>query len=116
MAKTYQVTGACITNIPVSSATGTQLATFYSRNLLPAGVPDERIKHLLSVGLIEEVSDDAPELAPSMPVQGEAPPASVNLRSSKGDLIEYGVANGGDRAELDNLTREQLLDRFVRQQ
>ena len=119
MAKTFQVTGACVTNVPVTGAQGTQLATFYAGHLLPADVPADRIKHLLSVGLIAEIGDSTPKTAEvSAPVssQGGGASTAVNARSSKADLVEHGVAQGGDRAKLDALTREQLLDRYVRQQ
>lgn len=108
----YQVVGACVANVPVDTPQGSQLAMFHQHALLPPGVPADRIAHLLSVGLIKEVGGSGtPEPKPAAP---EQPSGSVNARSSKGDLVEYGVANGGDRAELDAMTREQLLDRYVR--
>ncbi|MFI7468140.1 hypothetical protein [Nonomuraea sp. NPDC049646] len=123
MAKTYRVVGACVTNLPVSTAQGTQLATFYTGSILPEAVPADRVKHLLSVGLIEEVPGEAKPTGatPTEPTatgssQQTQPPDTVNGRSSKGDLVEYGVARGANRDELDNMTREQLLERYVRTQ
>lgn len=123
MAKSYQVVGACVTNVPVAGAQGTQLATFYAGQPLPEGVPADRIAHLLSVDLIKEVGGDAkPAGATPAPAPVSAPggdqvgqvPESVNGRSSKADLVAYGAAKGGDRAALDQLTRDELLDRYVR--
>ncbi|NUW45548.1 hypothetical protein [Nonomuraea rhodomycinica] len=122
----YQVVAPCVTHIPVASASGQMLATFYEGAILPAGVPADRVKHLLDSKLIKAL--DEPKAAVPAPVKtssSETEPApaeggehlaKVNSRSSKGDLVEYGVAQGGDRAELDALTRDELLDRYVRQQ
>jgi len=134
MAKSYQVVGACVTNVPVAGPHGTQLATFYAGQPLPEGVPADRVKHLLSVGLIKETggeakptgatpasSQQASKPASQTPANtgqqtGQPPqaPESVNGRSSKADLVAYGVAHGGNEAELDALTREQLIERYVR--
>lgn len=122
MAKSYRVVGACVTNVPVSTGQGTQLATFYTGHVLPADVPADRVAHLLSVGLIEEVGGDAKPTGATSDGEGEQAeqaeqaPDSVNARSSKADLVNYGVAKGGNRDELDAMTRDQLLGRFVRQQ
>lgn len=59
MSKRYQVTGACITHVPVTTSQGTTLITLYKDAMLPADVPADRIKHLLESNLIAEV-DDAP--------------------------------------------------------
>ncbi|GAA3251653.1 hypothetical protein [Nonomuraea helvata] len=113
MAKTYQVIGACVTNVPVSTSQGTQLSTFYTGQVLPADVPEARIQHLLSVGLIKELESTEPAEAAAAP-SGEPEPA-VTARSSKPDLVAYGVARGEDRAELEKLTRDQLIAKYVRQ-
>ncbi|MDX3100450.1 hypothetical protein [Nonomuraea angiospora] len=114
MAKTYQVIGACVTNIPVSTSQGTQLSTFYTGQILPADVPEARIQHLLSVGLIKEHESTEAAEAAAAPSGGETEPA-VTARSSKPDLVAYGVARGEDRAELEKLTRDQLIAKYVRQ-
>ncbi|MCK2219701.1 hypothetical protein MF672_038785 [Actinomadura sp. ATCC 31491] len=113
--KRYIVTGACITHVPVSTAQGRMLVTLYRDAMLPADVPEDRIQHLLDSNLIEEVKGgDAPAEEPKKLETVSGAPASVNARSSKGDLVEYGVAQGDDRGELDAMTRDQLLDRYVR--
>ncbi|MEV0830949.1 MULTISPECIES: hypothetical protein [Streptosporangiaceae] len=45
---------------------------------------------------------------------GQARASGVNSRSTRAALVEYGVAQGTSVEELAGLTREQLLDRFVR--
>lgn len=107
MAQQYQVIAPCIVHIPVATAMGPMLETFYRDAILPSAVPAERIAHLLDSGLIRKVHGGEPE--------GEDG-RTVNSRASKAELVEYGVAVGGDRAELEALNREQLLDRYVRQQ
>jgi hypothetical protein len=48
------------------------------------------------------------------PGAGEGTGKAVNARSTKADLVDHGVAQGADRAELEAQTRDQLLDRYVR--
>ncbi|WP_101791025.1 hypothetical protein [Nonomuraea indica] len=108
MAKQYKVTAPCVVNVPVSSADGAQLNTFYRDAVLPEGVPADRIKHLLDSNLIAPV--DGRVEAESV----DQEQLSVNSRSSKAELVEYGVAQGGNRAELEAATRDELLDRYVR--
>lgn len=111
----YQVTAPCVVHVPAMTPSGPALETYYQDAILPEGVPENKIRHLLDSGMIAVVGGT--EL-PSEPdnKQVERPAATVNARSSKGDLVEHGVTQGGDRAELEALTREQLLDRYVRQQ
>jgi hypothetical protein len=113
VAKRYKVTAPCVVNVPVSSEQGAQLTTFYRDALLPEGVPAARVKHLLDSNLIQPV--DAGGKVEEERGGGEQQ-LTVNSRSSKAELVEYGVAQGDDRAELDALTRDQLLDRYVRTQ
>lgn len=116
MSKQYKVIGACITNVPIDTAQGSQLAMFHQDAILPPGVPADRIKHLLSVGLIEEVggSKDSAE-QPAAPDPGQAGEAkTVNARSSKAELVDYGVAQGGNRAELDAFTLKELQGRYLK--
>lgn len=105
----YRVTAPCVTHIPVAAQGGSMLSTFYQDAVLPPGIPDGRIKHLLDSGLIEAIEEQKA-------AEPEPTPTGVNSRSSKGDLVEHGVAAGDDRAELEALNREQLLGRYVRQQ
>lgn len=111
----YQVTAPCVVHVPAMTPSGPALGTYYQDAILPEGVPENKIRHLLDAGMIAAVGGADP--APTRPdsEQAERPATTVNARSSKGDLIEHGVAQGGDRAELEDLTREQLLDRYVRQ-
>jgi hypothetical protein len=56
----YQVVAACVTNLPSPSASTvrpgqTTLVTVYQGQLLPDGVPEDKIRHLLESGMIAEV-------------------------------------------------------------
>ncbi|MFI7449545.1 hypothetical protein ACIBQX_18760 [Nonomuraea sp. NPDC049714] len=105
MTKQYKVTAPCVVNVPVSSEQGAQLTTFYRGALLPEGVPAARVKHLLDSNLIEQVKD------------GDAPveqPLTVNSRSSKEQLVAYGVAQGDDRAALEAMTVKELKELYVK--
>lgn len=104
MVKKYEVTGACVTHIPTVTTDGVETRiTAYQGAILPDTVPAERIKHLLDVNLIKEVGG-----------QDQATEPQVNARSSKADLIEYAVQQGAARDEAEAMTRDQLLDRYVR--
>jgi hypothetical protein len=117
VAKQYKVTAPCVVNVPVSSEQGAQLTTFYRDALLPEGVPAARVKHLLDSHLIAEVKTDAPAKAEGRKRESNppAPPSAVNARSSKAELVAYGVAqDDGTVEELDALTRDELLAKYVR--
>jgi hypothetical protein len=113
MAKQYTVTGACVAHIPVDGPDGRMLAMFYAGAVLPEGVPEGRIQHLLDAGLIAETGQVSEEEA-SARLTGEPVPTTVNGRSSKSDLIEHAVGKGLPREEAEGMSREQILDRYVR--
>ncbi|WP_188188048.1 hypothetical protein [Nonomuraea sp. SYSU D8015] len=123
MAK-YQVTAPCVVHIPINTVAGPALGTFYKDAFLPDDVPQEKIDHLLANKMIVEVeeggdnepSSQTPEDVEQASTVQMAEPAAVNSRSSKSDLVAYGVSRGASQAELDDMTREQLLDRYVRGQ
>ncbi len=83
----YQVIAPCITHIPVPGVGGTSLDTLYQGAILPDGVPQDRIKHLLDTGLIVEVGADAqpvgvgtqdpPVTTPDQPDKVSGGPAKV---------------------------------------
>jgi len=118
MAKQYQVVGACVTGIPTGGPMGPTRITLYQDAILPSDVPAERIAHLLSVKLIKEIGGSgkaAEQPAPQAPTgeqSGET--KSVNARSSKAELVDYGVAQGGNRDELEALTLKDLQARYVK--
>ncbi|WP_436759331.1 hypothetical protein [Streptosporangium sp. V21-05] len=114
MAKQYQVVGACVTDIPTGGPMGPTRITLYKDAFLPSDVPDDRIEHLLSVKLIKEVG------GPDKPVEQTSSPQpsgdgkGVNARSSKAELVDYGVAQGGTRAELEDLNLKELQARYLK--
>ena len=114
----YQVIAPCVTHIPVPGPGGTSLDTLYAGAVLPEGVPQDRIEYLLEAGLIAQVGKQADAATVNQLVPGQpAEPAgdkTVNSRSSKGELVDYGVSRGGNREELEGLTRDQLIERYVR--
>lgn len=110
MTKQFKVTAPCVVNVPVSSEKGAQLTTFYRGALLPEGVPADRVKHLLDSNLIAQVKDDAPAEEES----GGGQPLTVTSRSSKAELVEYGVAQGDDRAALKGMTVKELQELYVK--
>jgi hypothetical protein len=103
---------------------GPALGTYYQDAILPEGVPEAKIRHLLDSGMIRALDAPKPDSGGESKVAEKKPdgtpddpaPTSVNSASRKADLIDYGIAHGGDPSELETLTREQLLDRYVRQQ
>ncbi|SFK92602.1 hypothetical protein SAMN05216275_14163 [Streptosporangium canum] len=110
----YKVTAPCVTHIPVPGPGGISLTTLYVDAVLPEGVDEDRIKHLLDSKLIVEVGADAQPEGVGSEETSES--RTVNSRSSKAELVDHGVAQGGGRAELEKLNRDELLARYVRQQ
>lgn len=123
MPKKYQVVGACATDIPVATANGSIRVTLYRGNVLPEGVPEKRLEHLLDVGLIKELDKGEDPTPPEAdagvtpPVQSEGgEPKPLNARSPKPDLVEHAVSQGMERKDAEELTRDQLLELYVRKQ
>jgi len=114
MSKQYKVVGACVANVPIDSPSGPTLAMFHQDAILPAGVSEERIKHLLSVGLIKQVGGSEAAAQPALSGEQGGDAKTVNARSSKAELVDYGVAQGGNRAELDALTLKELQGRYLK--
>ncbi|MEV0584102.1 hypothetical protein [Nonomuraea sp. NPDC050310] len=73
MATEYEVVGEYIVHIPVSTSNGTMLVDLAKGAILPEGVPQERIQHLLDSNLIAEVgkSQDAKATAKPAPRKSE---------------------------------------------
>lgn len=114
MAKQYRVVGACVTDIPVQTSNGVIRTTLYQDAVLPEGVPAERIAHLLDVKLIEEIGGGKPApLVTRESIEAGAAKA-VNSRSNKGELVDYGVAQGGNRDELEALNHKELQAKYLK--
>jgi hypothetical protein len=116
--RNYRVTAACVVHVPIATQAGHALGTLY-RDAVFTGDPDsEKVRHLLASDMIEEIGGDGQPVVtePDDPAadSGSQPPQVVTSRSNKADLVAYGVAQGDDRAELEALNREQLLDKYVR--
>lgn len=110
--KQYTVTGACVTHIPVAGPDGKMLVTLYQGAPMPEGVPDDRIKHLLDSNLIEEVGGEGG--VESKEVKESDTPKPLNGRASKDDLVAHAVANGMNQDDAEAMSRDQLLDMYVR--
>jgi hypothetical protein len=71
----------------------------------------EQKAHFLRLGLVKEIHTiiEADEFS-----QLEAPVAAILEKpkkvSPKADWVNFGVAKGNDRAELESLTKEELVD------
>ncbi len=121
MATEYEVVGACITDVPTNTAGGEMRVTLYKgARITSASVPAERIAHLLDVGLIAPVGQDGQPVDQQEPKgdgtgdgTGGGSPAPLTQRSTRGELVEHGVRQGGDRAELEKLSLKQLQDRYL---
>jgi hypothetical protein len=65
---------------------------------------DEQKAHFLAKGLVEEIPDkEAEKVAPV----GSVKPAKTAPASA---WVEYGVAQGQDRAELEALSKQELVE------
>lgn len=116
----YEVVGACVTDIPVSTQQGPMRTTVYKGAVLTDDVvPAERIRHLLDVKLIKKIGGDEPKAKAPVPAkqpetsEGGAP--KFNARTPKGDLVEHAVAKGDmTREDAEKLTLKDLQDLYVR--
>lgn len=76
----YQVTGECA-HLIVDSPEGPRHQLVYKGTVLPDGVPQDRIRHLLSVNLIRRVEQESDLIAPAAP----APAAPTATDDGTGD-------------------------------
>jgi hypothetical protein len=114
MSKNYVVTGACVTHIPVAGPGGQMLVTLYQGAPMPEGVPEARLKHLLDSNLIEEVGGKAEPKKQAKESGDGDKPKPLNGQSSKADLVAHAVTQGMASEDAEKLTRDQLLDMYVR--
>lgn len=91
-------------------------------DMLPDWVTDFTKFVLTTSGAVKVVDEPDPALVPeeSLPdpvrLAEHPPPAAppVTYRSSKEQLVAYGVAQGGDRAELDGKTVKELQALYLK--
>ena len=117
--KQYEVKVPCLVHVPVHTAQGPQLGTLYAGNVVPAGVPDKKIKAWLDAGLIREVG--AAEQEPAEQKQDpegddpKAAPEKVTARSPRAELLAYAVAHGDmTQEQAEELTNKQLIAKFAK--
>lgn len=115
----YVVTGACVTHVPAAGPDGPLLVTLYQGAPLPEGVPADRVKHLLDSNLIAK-ADSADEVMAEQQKNagqgdgGSEDPKPLNGRSSKADLVAHAVANGMSEEDANAMSRDDLLNMYVR--
>ncbi|BBZ09866.1 MULTISPECIES: hypothetical protein [Mycobacterium] len=69
---------------------------------------DQQREHFLRLGLVEEIDDKPQPAKAEQPDDGEpAKPAKV---ASKEAWVDYGVSKGHDRAELEALNKQDLVE------
>lgn len=123
MSKEYEVIGPYVAQVPVDGPTGTILTDFNYGAILPAGVPADRIEHLVDVGLVRErgsagtPSSGDPQTMPGVPAPtGEQAGAEITAKpgksGSKADWKAYAVAQGMAEAEAEGMTRDELAERY----
>lgn len=140
MGKMFRVVGACA-QVPTTTQAGATIVTLYQGAVLPGDVDPARLRHLLDVGLVEEVADlDAPYPAgvdtPSQiasvggqPVVSGVDSATEARRAAAREKlpadgavpkathgedvwVEYAVTQGVDRGEAERLGKGELMRRF----
>lgn len=100
----YQVVGAMV-SAKVDTIDGVQVRYFYAPAVLPDGVAQESIDHLLDVGLIAVFG----ESSVAEPDDTEKAPGKS---ASKATWVEYAVSQGMDATEAEALTRDDLAEKF----
>jgi hypothetical protein len=108
MADFLQVTAPCVV---VKDESGAQ-RMFLAGAVLPAGLDGDHVKQLLDQGMVEEgqvvgiVEDDAfDEELENEDVEVETPAKSA----SKGDWEAFARSQGATDADLDGLTKDDLI-------
>lgn len=124
---TYQIVGECA-HVTADSPTGKTIVLRHKGALVSAD--DPRLQHLLDSGLVAKVADaetgglnadgltvfeaarkaesgDATEVAATPAPAGDVP--VPDGRAGKVAWVEYGVAQGRDRAALEALSRDDLV-------
>lgn len=121
----YRVTGPYVI-AKTMTRDGLRMVGLGEGALVPDDASQEWLKHHLRMKLIEKVEQveavsPAPtrnEQPPAPPKEPDEPPASapenVNYRSSKAELIAYGVARGDDRATLEEMTVKELQALYLK--
>ncbi|UXA06582.1 hypothetical protein KXD96_27980 (plasmid) [Mycobacterium sp. SMC-2] len=70
----------------------------YQHNPIIPWLNDEQREHFLRLGLVEEIVEDA------------KPGAKPNKTAPQDKWVDYGVTQGHDRAELEALSKPELVD------
>jgi hypothetical protein len=111
----FRVTGPCLANVPTSGPLGEIRRTLYRDALFDGDQVDGELLALWERrGLAEPV--EAPAAKQSAAPKADDNPPAVTAKSTKAELVEYGVAKGDDRAELEKLKVDELRDRYVPKQ
>ena len=117
----YKVVVPCIVHVPISAATGPELGTLYARDILPAAVPEKKIKFLLDGGMIAPVDEDG-SLPPAEKAKAtgpaEPPVAGAEVKmppengpgSGKDAWVDYAVASGAlSREDAESMSKGDLV-------
>jgi hypothetical protein len=91
-------------------------------DMLPDWVTEFTKFVLVTSGAVKVTQDPDPALVPEdagpapvrLPEHPPQAPTQVNYRSSKAELIDYGVAHGDDREELAAMNIKELQAKYLR--
>lgn len=81
----------------------------YQHNPIIPWLGDEQREHFLRNGLVEEIVD-APAAPRSDAGEDAKPGAKPNKTAPQDKWVDYGVTQGHDRAELEALSKPELVD------
>lgn len=70
--KRFQVTAPCVVHIPSRTVSGPSLGTYFRDAILPDGVPEDRLKHLLDSNMIVEVDEEGRPVQRKKAEEGKA--------------------------------------------
>ncbi|MDY0112702.1 MAG: hypothetical protein RBS21_00320 [Corynebacterium sp.] len=92
--------------VPAKDQAG-RLHYYYQHNPIIPWLNDEQREHFLRNGLVEEI--DTAATGSTSPESGAAPGRPAKTAPQE-KWVEFGVAQGHDRAELESLSKPELLD------
>jgi hypothetical protein len=97
-----------IASLAIATDQGGHHRNYYHGAVIP-WLSEAQAKHLVSHKLVEKMPEPVP--APAAPVPAGHHPAGKPAKiASKEAWVEYGVSKGQNRAELESLSKQDLIE------
>lgn len=119
---TYVVTGPLAL---VTDPAG-KVRYLYTGARIPRDIPAEQVQHLIGRGLVTEMDKPAPGPSEVLAGAGASPSAAGEVGAPgllerpsqvavKGLWVDYAVSRGADRASVEAMTKQEIIDAYPRE-